>query len=97
MPTGPHETFRVAKAFGLIDHGLTMRLLDQLKTMIRSQGGGRKVILGADRYNEIMAQLTNNDIFDVSLGGRGIQSLSAIYGVPVEIDHRDRQRVEIIQ
>lgn len=73
-----------------------MRLLDELKVMIRSQGGGRKLILGADRYNEIMNQLRNEDIFDVNLGGKGIQNLSAIYGVPVEIDHRDRQRVELI-
>lgn len=84
------------RLFSLCPLRVDVRLLDELKVMIRSQGGGRKLILGAERYLEVMDQLTNEDIFDVSLGGRGVQPLSAIYGVPVEVDHADRRRVELV-
>lgn len=65
--------------------------------MIRESGGGRKLILGADKYNELLLGLTNEDVWDVDMGGKGpVQNIRAVYGVPVEIDHRHRDRVELV-
>jgi hypothetical protein len=72
-------------------------LIAELKRLIRESGGGRKLVLGTDKYNELLTTLANEDIWDVQMGGKGpVQSITAVYGVPLEIDHKDRGRVELI-
>jgi hypothetical protein len=81
----------------LRDRSKDERLLDFLARVIRERGGCRKLILGADLYREVQDSLTNEDFGKVTVGGRHpFQNISHIYGVPVEVDYKDRGRLEFL-
>ncbi len=72
-------------------------LLDFLERIIRDRGGSRKLILGMDLYREVQDSMTDEDFGRVSIGGRHpFQNISHIFGVPVEVDYRDRSRLEFV-
>ncbi len=74
------------------------RLLDFLERAIRQMGGCRRLILGADLYREVQDSLTNEDFGRVSIGGRHpFQNISHIFGVPVEVDYRDKSRLQFVE
>lgn len=73
------------------------RLIDSLARTIRSRGGARKLILGADLYREVQDSITSEDFGKVTIGGRHpFQNISHIYGVPVEVDYQDKTRLEFV-
>ncbi|MFQ5919715.1 MAG: hypothetical protein ACE5I4_06700 [Thermoplasmata archaeon] len=83
------------------DEALTQRegerLLDFLERSIRARGGARRLILGMDRYREVQDSVGNDDFGRVSIGGRHpFQNISHIFGVPVEVDYHDKNRLEFL-
>ncbi len=73
------------------------RLLDFLERMIRERGGSRRLILGMDLYRVVQDSLTDEDFGRVSIGGRHpFQNISHIFGVPVEVDYRDKSRLDFV-
>lgn len=73
------------------------RLLDFLERAIRARGGARRLVLGLDVYLEVQGSVRNEDFGRVSMGGRHpIQTISHIFGVPVEVDYHDKTRLEFL-
>lgn len=73
------------------------RLLDFFVRAIRERGGARRLVLGMDLYREVQDSVTNEDFGRVSMGGRHpFQNISHLYGVPVEVDYENRDRVEFL-
>lgn len=73
------------------------RLLDLLERVIRERKGARRLVLGAELYREVQDSVTNEDFGRVSIGGRHpFQQISHIFGVPVEVDYEDRERIEFL-
>lgn len=73
------------------------RLLDFLERTIRERGGARRLVLGSDLYREVQDTMTDDDFGRVSIGGRHpFQNISHIFGVPVDVDYRDKSRFELI-
>lgn len=72
--------------------------LDYLERMIRQRGGCRRLILGSDLYRLVQDTMTDDDFGRVSIGGRHpFQNISHIFGVPVELDFKDKQRLEFVE
>ncbi len=100
-PTAPERPRgRVARVTMSGDEALTQRdgerLLDFLERCIRARGGARRLVLGWDRYREVQDSVQNDDFGRVSIGGRAIQNISHIFGVPVEVDYHDKTRQEFL-
>ncbi|MEE9600529.1 MAG: hypothetical protein V3W22_02340 [Thermoplasmata archaeon] len=73
------------------------RLLDFLERTIRGRGGCRQLILGMELYGQVQDSLTDQDFGKVNIGGRHpFQNISHIYGVPVEVDYKDKSRLEFV-
>ncbi len=72
------------------------RIIDFLERVIRERGGARRLILGSDLYRQVQDTMRDEDFGRVSIGGRHpFQNISHIFGVPVEVDYKDRSRLEL--